>query len=196
MVRRTMRDLLDREQDIHVSAEASNVSSVDDYVRRHAPDVLVLDLRLPGGSSIETIRRLSAQSPDMQIVVVTMEESPQFAQQALDAGATGFVLKDRADSELISAVRLAARGEEYVSLRVAARLEALQQATGAETLRPREMEILRLIALGFTSREIATKLQLSRRTIETQRSRIHSKLGLATRAELVRFAIDRHLLSE
>jgi two-component system response regulator NreC len=191
-----MRDLLDREQDIHVSAEASNVSSVDDYVRRHAPDVLVLDLRLPGGSSIETIRRLSAQSPDMQIVVVTMEESPQFAQQALDAGATGFVLKDRADSELISAVRLAARGEEYVSLRVAARLEALQQATGAETLRPREMEILRLIALGFTSREIATKLQLSRRTIETQRSRIHSKLGLATRAELVRFAIDRHLLSE
>jgi two-component system response regulator NreC len=191
-----MRDLLDREQDIHVSAEASNVSSVDDYVRRHAPDVLVLDLRLPGGSSIETIRRLSAQSPDMQIVVVTMEESPQFAQQALDAGATGFVLKDRADSELISAIRLAARGEEYVSLRVAARLEALQQATGAETLRPREMEILRLIALGFTSREIATKLQLSRRTIETQRSRIHSKLGLATRAELVRFAIDRHLLSE
>jgi two-component system response regulator NreC len=158
--------------------------------------VLVLDLRLPGGSSIETIRRLSAQSPDMQIVVVTMEESPQFAQQALDAGATGFVLKDRADSELISAIRLAARGEEYVSLRVAARLEALQQATGAETLRPREMEILRLIALGFTSREIATKLQLSRRTIETQRSRIHSKLGLATRAELVRFAIDRHLLSE
>lgn len=196
MVRRTMRDLLDREQDIHVSAEASNVSSVDDYVRRHAPDVLVLDLRLPGGSSIETIRRLSAQSPDMQIVVVTMEESPQFAQQALDAGATGFVLKDRADSELISAIRLAARGEEYVSLRVAARLEALQQVTGAETLRPREMEILRLIALGFTSREIATKLQLSRRTIETQRSRIHSKLGLATRAELVRFAIDRHLLSE
>jgi two-component system response regulator NreC len=191
-----MRDLLDREQDIHVSAEASNVSSVDDYVRRHAPDVLVLDLRLPGGSSIETIRRLSAQSPDMQIVVVTMEESPQFAQQALDAGATGFVLKDRADSELISAIRLAARGEEYVSLRVAARLEALQQVTGAETLRPREMEILRLIALGFTSREIATKLQLSRRTIETQRSRIHSKLGLATRAELVRFAIDRHLLSE
>jgi two-component system response regulator NreC len=196
MVRRTIRALLDHEQDIHVSAEASNLSSLSDHVRRHSPDVLVLDLRLPGGSSIEIIRRLCAQSPDMQIVVVTMEESPQFAQQALDAGAIGFVLKDRADSELITAVRLAARGEEYVSLRVAARLEALQRATRAEILRPREREILRLIALGFTSREIATKLRLSRRTIETHRSRIHSKLGLATRAELVRFAIDRHLLAE
>jgi two-component system response regulator NreC len=156
----------------------------------------VLDLRLPNGSPIETIRRLRAESPEMQIVVLTMEDSPQFAQQALDSGAIGFVLKDRADSELISAVRLAARGEEYMSPHVAAGLEALQRATGRETLSPRELEILRLIALGFTSREIATKLQLSRRTIETQRSRIHSKLGLATRAELVRFAIDHQLLGE
>lgn len=196
MVRRTMRSLLDREQDIHVSAEASSLSSVIDHTRRHTPQVLVLDLRLPNGSPIETIRRLRAESPEMQIVVLTMEDSPQFAQQALDSGAIGFVLKDRADSELISAVRLAARGEEYMSPHVAAGLEALQRATGRETLSPRELEILRLIALGFTSREIATKLQLSRRTIETQRSRIHSKLGLATRAELVRFAIDHQLLGE
>ena len=196
MVRRTIRAVLDREQDIHVSAEASNLSSLMDQLRRQTPQVLVLDLRLPGGSSIETIRRLREQSPKMQIVVLTMEQSPQFAQQALDAGATGFVLKDQADSDLISAVRLAARGEEYVSPRVAATLEALQKATGTEILSARETEILRLIALGFTSREIAAKLELSRRTVETYRSRIHSKLGLATRAQLVRFAIDRQLLAE
>lgn len=196
MVRRTMRLLLDREQDIHVSAEASDVSEVMDHLRQQTPHVLVLDLRLPNGSSIEAIRRLHAQAPEMQIVVLTMEDRPQFAQEALDAGATGFVLKDRADNELVNAVRLASRGDEYVSPRVAAGLEALQRAVGAQILNPREVEILRLIALGFTSREIAAKLHLSRRTVETHRSRIHSKLGLTTRAELVRFALDRHLLAE
>jgi two-component system, NarL family, response regulator NreC len=195
MVRRTMRLLLDREQDIHVSAEASSVSSVVEHVGRHSPHVLVLDLRLPNGSSIETIRRLRAHAPDVQIIVLTMEDRPQFAQQALDAGAIGFVLKDRADDELVAAVRLASRGEEYVSPRVAAGLEALERGAGKDILNGREMEILRLIALGFTSREIADKLHLSRRTVETHRSRIHSKLGLATRAELVRFVLDRHLLA-
>lgn len=196
MVRRTIRLLLDREDDIHVSAEASSISSVVEHVSRQAPHVLVLDLRLPNGSSIDTIRRLRTQAPQMEIVVLTMEDRPQFAQQALAAGAVGFVLKDRADDELVTAVRQAARGEEYVSPRVAAGLEALQRAAGAQILKPRELEILRLIALGFTSREIADKLHLSRRTVETHRSRIHTKLGLATRAELVRFALDRHLLAE
>ncbi len=196
MVRRTMRLLLDREQDIHVGAEASNVPSVMGYLREQTPQVLVLDLRLPNGSTIDNIRRLRAHAPHMEIVVLTMEDRPQFAQQALDAGAVGFVLKDRADAELVTAVRHAARGEEYVSPRVAAGLEALQHARGAKILNPRELEILRLIALGFTSREIGDQLHLSRRTVETHRSRIHSKLGLATRAELVRFALDRHLLAE
>ena len=123
-----------------------------------------------------------------------MEDSPQFARQALDAGAIGFVLKDRADDELVAAVRCAARGDEYVSPRVAAGLEALQHATGTGELSPREIEILRLIALGYTSREIATKLHVSRRTVETHRARIHRKLGLGTRAELVRFALARHMV--
>lgn len=128
MVRRTMRVLLDREHDIHVSAEAADLRAVADHVRRHAPHVLVLDLRLPDGSSIETIRRLRERAPEMHIVVLTMDESPQFARQVLDAGATGFVLKDLADGELISAVRRAARGEAYVSPRI---------APGAERLRSR-----------------------------------------------------------
>jgi two-component system, NarL family, response regulator NreC len=194
MVRRTMRLLLDGEHDIDVREEAADLAAVIRHVRRHAPNVLVLDLRLSNGSTIETIRRLRADMPHTEIVVLTMEESPQFAQQALDAGAVGFVLKDRADSELVAAVRLAARGEEYVSPRVSAALEALQRAAGDGELSPREIEIVRLIALGFTSREIASKLHLSRRTVETHRSRIQAKLGVTTRAELVRFALARHLV--
>jgi len=195
MVRRTMRLLLDHEQDIDVRAEATDVSAAVRHVDRHAPHVLVLDLRLPNGSTIETIRRLRAHAPDTEIVVLTMEESPTFAQQALDAGGIGFVLKDRADTELVAAVRLAARGEQYVSSRVSAALDARQRAAGTGALSPREIEIVRLIALGFTSREIATKLKLSRRTIETHRSGIYDKLDLTTRAQLVHFALTRHLVT-
>lgn len=194
MVRRTMRLLLDDERDIDVRGEASDISAAIRHVHQHAPQVLVLDLRHPNGSTIETIRCLREQLPRTEIVVLTMEESSQFARQALDAGAVGFVLKDRADSELAAAVRLAAHGEEYVSPRVSVALSALQRATGAGALSPREIEIVRLIALGFTSRQIATKLHLSRRTVETHRSRIHSKLEVTTRAELVRFALARHML--
>jgi len=189
-----MRLLLDHEQDIDVRGEATDLSTAVRQVDRHAPHVLVLDLRLPNGSTIETIRRLRAQAPGTEIVVLTMEESPTFAQQTLDAGAVGFVLKDRADTELVAAVRLAALREEYVSPRVSAALAARQRAAGAGTLSPREIEIVRLIALGFTSREIATKLQVSRRTVETHRSRIYDKLDLTTRAQLVRFALARHLV--
>ena len=109
-------------------AEASELTAAVRLVRAHRPDVLVLDLRMPGGSSIETIGKLREQAPDTQIVVVTMEDSPVFAQRALDAGALGFVVKDLADEELPQAVRAAARGEEYVSPRLAARLEALLRA--------------------------------------------------------------------
>jgi two-component system response regulator NreC len=123
-----------------------------------------------------------------------MEASPLFAQHALDAGAVGFVLKDRADSELPEAIRRAAQGGEYISPRVAAGLDALRRAVSGDGLSPRETEILRLIALGHTSAEIAGTLHLSRRTVETHRARIHRKLGLATRAELVRHALRRHLL--
>lgn len=195
MVRRTMRLLLDDERDIDVRGEATDLASALRHLYRHKPNVLVLDLRLPNGSTVDTIRRLREQAPRTEIVVVTMEESPQFARQVLDAGAVGFVLKDRADTELVAAVRSAARGEEYISPLLSGALDALQRATGAGELSSRETEIVRLIALGYTSREIATDLQLSRRTVETHRARIFRKLGLSTRAELVRFAFARHLVS-
>lgn len=194
VVRRSLRLLLDGEDDVEVVAEASDLSSVMRHVREHMPHVLVLDIQMPNGSSLETIRRLRDQVAETEIVVLTMEANPLFAQQALDAGAVGFVLKDRADSELPAAVRRAAVGGECVSPQVMAGLDALRRAVPGDGLSPRETEILRLIALGHTSTEIAATLHLSRRTVETHRMHIHRKLGLRTRAELVRHALAHHLI--
>src|SRR5437763_1687446 len=123
LVRRSLRLLLDNEEGVEVLAEAADISTMMRHVHAHHPHVLVLDLRMPNGSSIEAIRRLRALVPGTEIVVLTMQESPAFAEQALDAGAVGFVLKDTADNELLAAVRGAAAGEEYVSPRIAAGLE-------------------------------------------------------------------------
>ena len=194
LMRRSLRLLLDGEEGVEVIAEACDLASVVRHVHGHQPHVLVLDPGMPGGSSIETIGKLRERVPDTQVVVVTMDDSPVFAQRALATGALGFVLKDLADSELPQAVRAAAVGEEYVSPRVAARLDALHRALTDDELTSREVEVLRLIALGHTSVEIARKLHLSPRTVETHRARIHGKLGFTTRAELVRYALGRGLL--
>jgi two-component system response regulator NreC len=194
MVRRTLRLLLDVEEDVDVIAEAVDLAAVMRHLSRHVPHVLVLDLRLPNGSSIETIRQVRKAFPETEVVVLTMEDSPLFAQKAIEAGAIGFVAKDRADTELLNAVRLAARGEAYVSPRVASELDGVDRAISDDGLSPRETEVLRAIALGYTSAEIGQKLHLSRRTIETHRAKIHRKLGLATRHELVDFALGRHLI--
>ena len=194
MVRRNLRLLLNQEEGLEVIAEAADLASVLRHVRAHVPHVLVLDLRLPNGSSVATIRALRGQVPRTQIVVLTMDDSPVFAQQALGAGAMGFVLKERADDELPVAIRRAARGEEYVGPRLAARLAGLRAVAEGARLTPRETEVLRLIALGFTSAEIAEQLSLSRRTVETHRARTHTKLGLRTRAQLVSYALGRNLI--
>jgi len=194
LMRRSLKLLLEGEHDVEVIGEADDLPAVARQVDEHRPHVLVLDLGMPGGSSIEEIGLLRERRPDTQIVVVTMKDSPVFAQRAFAAGAVGFVAKDLADDELPAAVRAAARGEEYVSPRVATRLETLHRSLTEDKLTPREVEVLRLIALGHTSVETARKLHLSPRTVETHRAHIHSKLGLATRAELVRYALRRGLL--
>jgi len=196
VVRRALRLWLESEKNVEVIAEAGDVPTAIRHVKRHLPHVLLLDLRMPNGSSIEAIRSLRQEVPETQIVVATIEESPLFARQALDAGAIGYVLKDNADTELQAAVRCAARGEEYVSPCVAARLEGLQRAAQDDGLSPRETDILRLIALGLTSAEISGRLHLSRRTVESHRRRIHHKLGLGKRSELVRYALARHLIGD
>lgn len=194
LMRRSLRLLLDDAERVEVIAEASDVAALVRDVDAHQPHVLVLDLGMPEGSSSEAIRQLRERLPEMEIVVVTMEENPVFAQRAMAAGAIGFVLKDRADEELAEAIRLAARGEQFLSPRLALPLDDMQRALSEDRLTVREVEVLRLIALGHTSVEIARKLQLSPRTVETHRARIHRKLGLGSRAELVAYALRRRLL--
>jgi len=194
MMRRSLRMLLDAEANLEVVGEAGDHATVTSLVDAQQPHVLVLDLRMDGASSIDTVRALSERAPSTKIVVLSMEDSPVFAQRALTAGAVGFVAKDLADEELAQAVRAAARDEEYVSPRVASRLDALHRALTDNKLTQREVEVLRLIALGYTSAEVARKLHLSPRTIETHRAHIHSKLKLGSRAELVRYALRRGLI--
>ncbi len=193
-MREGLRRMLEEELDIEVVAEASDLSAASDGVHRERPHVLVLDPSLPGGSCIDTIGELRERVPDTQIVVLSMEQSPILAQRALTAGASGYVSKDLADSELPDALRAGARGEQYVSPPVATRLETLYRSLSENALTPREVEVLRLIALGHTSVEIARKLHLSPRTVETHRAHIHKKLGLTTRSQLVGYALRRGLL--
>jgi two-component system response regulator NreC len=195
VVRSGLRLLLDSEAGFEVVAEAGEVESARRYVRGHCPAVLVLDLNMPGGSSLEAIPAIRAESPSTQIVVLTMQEELAFARRALGAGALGYVLKESADDELVQAVRAAAAGETYLTPRLGARLASEPSPGHADDLSEREVEVLRLIALGHTNAEIAEQLFLSVRTVETHRAHIQQKLSLASRAELVRYALDRGLMN-
>jgi len=195
VVRSGLRLLLDSEEDFEVVAEASDVDSARRYVRGHHPQVLVLDLNMPGGSSLEAIPQLRAESPDTQIVILTMQQEPAFAREALGAGALGYVLKEAADEELVQAVRHAAVGESYLNPRLGARIASEPAPGPPDDLSEREVDVLRLIALGHTNAEIAEQLYLSVRTVETHRSHIQQKLRLSTRAELVGYALERGLIA-
>jgi two-component system response regulator NreC len=194
LMRRSLRLLLDGEEDVEVVAEAGDLESVLRRVREDQPQVLLLDLSMPSGSSVEVISQSRERFPHTQIVALTMEDDPVFAQRAFAAGAVGFVMTDRSDAELPQAVRAAARGEEYISPRVAARLDAIHRLLTEDKLTNREVGVLRLIAHGHTSVEIARKLRISPRTVKTHRAHIFTKLAITTRAELVHYALGRGLL--
>jgi two-component system response regulator NreC len=196
VVRSGLRMLLDAEPDFEVVAEAGDVDAARRYVLGHHPAVLVLDLNMPGGSSLEAIPVIRAQSPDTQIVVLTMQEEPAFARQALGAGAAAYVLKEAADSELVEAIRRAAVGETYLNPALGARIAREPPPGPPDDLSDREVEVLRLIALGHTNSEIAQQLYLSVRTVETHRSHIQQKLRVSSRAELVRYALHRGLIAD
>lgn len=195
VVRSGLRMLLDSESDFEVVAEASDVEGARRYVRGHHPAVLVLDLNMPGGSSLEAIPMIRKDSPETQIVILTMQDEPAFARHALSAGAIGYVLKEAADDELVEAIRRAAAGERYLNPRLGARLAAEPVPGPPDDLSEREVDVLRLIALGHTNAEIAEQLYLSVRTVETHRAHIQQKLRLTTRAELVQYALRRALIS-
>ena len=192
VVRSGLRLLL-AQAGMEVVAEAGDVDSALRYVLGHKPDVLVLDLNMPGEPSLPAIPRFREVSPDTQIVVLTMQQDPQFAREALAAGATAYVLKEAADEELVQAIHAAREGRTYVNPSLGAKL-ATMPAGPPGGLTDRETDILRLIALGHTNPEIAEQLYLSVRTVETHRAHIQRKLGRNTRAELVRFALDEGLV--
>jgi len=195
VVRSGLRMLLDGERDFEVVAEAGDVESARRYVRGHRPKVLVLDLNMPGASSLEAIPIIREESPGTQIVVLTMQREPAFAREALGAGALGYVLKEAADEELVEAVRRAAAGESYLNPALGARIASEPPPGPPDDLSKREVDVLRLIALGHTNSEIAEQLYLSVRTVETHRSHIQQKLRLSSRAELVGYALERGLIN-
>jgi two-component system response regulator NreC len=192
VVRQGLRLLIDNEDGLQVVAEAGTVPDAERLARAHRPSVLVLDLNMPGGSSLDAIPRLREQAAETAFVVLTMQDDPAFARQALQAGALGFVLKEAADEELLEAIRLAAAGDTYLNPRLGARMAAAppEPAGPPDELSEREVEVLHLIALGHTNSEIAEQLFLSTRTVETHRAHIQQKIRKTTRAELVRYALD------
>jgi len=194
VVRRGLRMLFDGEAGFAVVAEADSVERARRAVRGHRPKVLMLDLDMPGGSSLEAIPALRAEFPDTRIVVLTMDQETAHARQALAAGATGYVLKKAAQAELVEAVGRAAAGESYLDPRLGARLAIEPPPGPPDNLSEREVEILRMIALGHTNPEIARQLYISVRTVETHRIHVQQKLMLWTKPELVRYALDRNLL--
>ena len=195
IVRRGLRQLLDSEYDFEVVAEAEDVESARRYLRGHHPNVLVLDLNMPGESSLEAIPNLRHEFPDTQIVVLTMQNEPAYARNALSAGVLGYVLKESADAELVQAIRAAVAGDLYLNPRLGAKVASEPPPGPPDGLSERELEILRLVALGHTNSQVAEELFLSVRTVETHRAHIQQKLGLSDRAELVRYALDHGLVS-
>jgi two-component system response regulator NreC len=200
VVRSGLRFVLDAAEDLEVVAEAG---TIDDAVRKakaHRPAVLVLDLNMPGSlpSSLDALPALVADAPDTRVVILTMQDDPQFARRALAAGASAYVLKEAADTELVEAIRRAAAGEVYLNPRLGAQIAAAppEPAGPPDDLTEREVEVLRLIALGHTNADIGERLYLSVRTVESHRAHIQQKLRRTSRAELVRYALDHGLLDE
>jgi two-component system response regulator NreC len=199
VVRTGLRLLLDGEDGFEVVAEAGDVDGALRAVLGHKPDVLVLDLNMPGEqSSLEALTIIPERFAGTRTVVLTMQDDPEFVRQALRAGAAAYVLKEAADSELVEAVRRAAAGETYLDPTLGAKLAAAppEPVGQPDDLSDREVEVLRLIALGHTNAEIGEQLFLSIRTVETHRAHVQQKLRRSSRAELVRYAIDHGLLAD
>jgi two-component system, NarL family, response regulator NreC len=200
LVRSGLRRLLENEEDMTVEDEAGTAYDAVRLARLHKPDVILLDVVMPGGSGLDALPEIRAAAPDAKVLTLSMQDDPSYVRQAFAAGASGYVLKEAADDELLAAIREVSGGGRYVDPQLGARLAAFDAAAATERaedpLSDREREVLRLLALGYTNQEIAQQLFLSVRTAETHRARIMQKLGLTTRAELVRHAIDRGLLAE
>jgi DNA-binding NarL/FixJ family response regulator len=192
--------LIDAEDSFETVAEAGNARDAIFEVRKHKPDIVLMDVVLPDRSGIEATPDVLKEAPDARVLVLSMEDDPTYVRAAFAAGAYGYVLKEAADSELVEALKQVAAGERYVHPALGARMAVAEAEASAraeeDPLSDREREVLRLLALGHTNQEIARTLFISVRTAETHRAHIMQKLRLTTRAELVRYALAQGLLEE
>ncbi|HEX8752529.1 MAG TPA: response regulator transcription factor [Solirubrobacterales bacterium] len=193
VIRAGLRSMLEGEEDLRVIGEASDAAAAQKLVRDRRPDVLVLDLQMPGAEPASDIPAMREAVPGTAIVVLTMRSDPRKARDLLRAGASGYVLKQAADRKLTEAIRIAAGGGSYIDPELGGELAKLE-ADPLDSLGERERELLRLVALGYTNREIGERLFLSVRAIEVNRAKLMEKLGIESRPDLVRFAIEQGVI--
>ena len=190
--------MLEAEDGIEPVGEAGTARDAVFEARSTNPDVILLDVVMPDQSGLEIIPTLLKENPEVRILVLSMQDDPQYVREAFSAGARGYVLKEAADNEVVAAVREVASGGRYVHPELGARLVAAEseerRRAEEDPLSERESEVLRLLALGHTNQEIAKQLFISVRTAETHRAHIMQKLRLSSRAELVRYALERGLM--
>ena len=200
LVRSGLRMLIDAEDDLEVVGEAGSVRDAIFEARTCNPAMILIDVTMPGESGIVGVPKLLAEHPDVKILVLSMQDDAHYVREAFAAGASGYVLKDAAGAELVAAIREVANGGRYVHPELGARLIAAeadaQRRESENPLSEREREVLSLLALGHSNREIAKRLFISVRTAETHRAHVMQKLRVANRAELVQYAIRNGLLEE
>jgi two-component system response regulator NreC len=200
VVRSGLRLLLDANDDVEVVGEAGSARDAIFRARELKPAVILLDVTMPDQSGLEVLPQLLHEQPDLKVLILSMQDDPRYVREAFGAGASGYVLKEAADTEVVAAVREVARGGRYVNPELGARLVAAEadaeRRAQADPLSDREREVLRLLALGHTNQEIAKELFISVRTAETHRAHIMQKLALQSRAELVRYAMAQGLLED
>jgi two-component system, NarL family, response regulator NreC len=190
--------LIDAEDDLEAVGEAGTARDAIFQARALEPDVVILDIVMPDQSGLDAMPTLLHERPEMKVLILSMQDDPQYIRQAFAAGASGYVLKEAADTEVVAAIREVAGGRSYVHPAVGAKLIAAETAEARraqeDPLSDREREVLRLLALGHTNQEIAAQLYISVRTAETHRAHIMQKLRLSSRAELVRYALEQGVL--
>ena len=198
VVRSGLKLVLEAEDGIEAVGEAGTARDAVLEARSTKPDVILLDVVMPDQSGLEIIPTLLKEHPEVRILVLSMQDDPQYVREAFAAGARGYVLKEAADSDVVAAVREVAGGGRYVHPELGARLVAAEseerRRAEEDPLSERESEVLRLLALGYTNQEIAKQLFISVRTAETHRAHIMQKLRISSRAELVRYALERGLM--
>jgi len=200
VVRAGLRLLIDAETDLETVGEAGDARSAVFEARSTKPDVILMDVVMPDQSGLEVLPTLLYEQPEAKVLILSMQDDPRYVREAFAAGASGYVLKEAADSEVVGAIREVAGGGRYVHPELGARLidadAAAARRAEEDPLSEREREVLRLLALGHTNQEIAKTLYISVRTAETHRAHIMQKLRLGSRAELVRYALAEGVLTE